>query len=284
MMATSRNQFRYFALPAEIRNQIMEYVLRPGDVYIRSAKRTSHAQQPENPPSSRLKRILSAMATLCRQLSCQPQRLVPSDVHLKEQFTVQQPGFNLLATCRQAYNDGHYMFYTMNTFHWPPVPSNDPNDWYTNLRPEHRKLIKTICIDLDLVDLMYGCMDIVEDFARRRYGGRPDDYDGNAWSLEAMAQLEVRMWGQMFYMYWCARPQELSGFVGLEKVIVQSSIGRCVLSSQFRNDDNEWHSLTELITAVSHHFETIIQFHVNGRGWKETKKWLEGLSRTRFRA
>ena len=262
----------------------MEYALIPGDVYIRSAKRTSHAQQPKKSPSSRLKRIVSAMATLSRQLSCQPQRLVTDDVRLKEQFTIQQPGFQLLATCKQAYNDGHYMFYTMNTFHWPPGPVSDTDGWYANLQPEHRKLIKTICIDLDLVDLMCGGMDTVEDYAGRRYGGRPDDYDGNAWSLEAMSQLAVRVWTQILGLYCCATPQNLRGFVGLEKVIVQSSIGRCVLSSQLGNDENEWESLKELVTAVSHHFETIIQFHVNVRGWEKTKKWLESLSRTRFRA
>ncbi len=266
MMAASRNRFRYFALPAEIRNQIMEYVLIPGDVYIRPAKRTSHTQQPKKSPFSRLKRGVNAIVSLSRHLSGQFQRLVTDDVRLKGQFTI------------------HYMFYAMNTFHWPPGPVSNSDDWYANLQPEHRKMIKTICIDLDLVDLMCVGMDAVEYSAGRRPGGRPNDYDGNAWSYEAMHQLALRLWTQIVGLYCCATPQNLRGFVGLEKVIVQSSIGRCVLSSRLGSDENEWESLTELVTAVCRRFETIIQLQVYIRGWKKTNKWLEGLRRTRFRA
>ena len=262
----------------------MEYVLIPGDVYIRPAQRISHTQKPKKSPFFRLKRVVNAIVSLSRHLSGQPQRLVTDDIRPKGQFTVQQPGFQLLATCKQAYNDGHYMFYAMNTFHWPPGPVSNSDGWYANLQPEHRKMIRTICIDLDLVDLMCGGMDAVELFAGRRPGGRPHDYDGNAWSYEAMYQLALRLWTQILGLYCCATPQTLRGFVGLEKVIVQSSIGRCVLSSRLGSDENEWESLTELVAAGSRHFKTIIQFHVNGRGWKKTKKWWEGLRRTRFRA
>lgn len=264
----------------------MEYVLIPGDVYIRPTNRTPHAQHPWKASSSRLKRIVSAMASLSRHFFGQPQCLVTdtADVRLKGQSTIQQAGCQLLETCKQAYNDGHYMFYAMNTFHWPPGPVSNTDGWYANLQPEHRKMIETIGIDLDNVELMYGARDVVKASARCRRGGRLDDYDGNAWSWEATFHLELRIWTHILGLYCCSIRQNLRGFVGLEKVIVRSSIGRCVLNSQFWTDETEWESLRDLVTAASLHFEAVIQFHVAGVGWRQTKKWLEGLSRTRLRA
>lgn len=261
----------------------MEYVLIPGDVYVRPANRNRHAQHTCKSPSSRPKRLVNALATVFRHLSGRPKRLV-MDTSVKRQSALQQPGFQLLATCKQAYNDGRYMFYSMNTFHWPPGPVNCTDGWYANLQPEHRKMIRTICIDLDFVDLMYGGTHAIEASARRHHGGQPGDYDGNAWSIEAMFQLELRMWAQILSLYCRAIPYNLRGFNGLERVIVQSSIGRCVMNSPLGTNANEWESLKELVTAVSTHFEIIVQYHVNGRGWRKTKKWLDGLSRTRFRA
>ena len=278
-MATSRNHFRYFALPAEIRNQIMEYVLIAGDIYIRPAKRNRHAQQFWKSLPSRPKRFVDAMAILFRHLSGQSQRLVTitTDAHLKGQSTIQQPGIQLLAACKQAYNDGHYMFFAMNTFHWPPGPVNTEG-WYVNLQPEHQKMIKTICIDFHLADLTYGDMNAVEVSARRGGGGRPSNYDANAWSSEAMFELAVRMWNIILCLFCRSTPQNLRRFVGLERVIFQSSIGRCVLNSQLGTDENELVSLELFVAAVSHHFGTILQLHVTKRGWKNTKKWLERLS------
>ena len=285
MMATPQNQFRYCALPAEIRNQIMEYVLIPGDVYIRPTNRTPHAQHPWKASSSRLKRFVGAMASLSRHLFGQPQCLVTdtADVRLKGQSTIQQAGCQFLETCKQAYNDGHYTLYAINTFHGRLVLSVTQMVG-TNLQPEHRKMIKTICIDLDNVELMGRAMDVVEASARRRRGGRLDDYDRNAWSWEATFHLELRIWTQILGLYCCPIRQNLRGFVGLGKVIVGSCIGRCVLNSQFWTEQIEWESLGDFVTAASLHFEAVIQFHVDGVGWRQTKKWLEGLSRTRLRA
>lgn len=47
---------------------------------------------------------------------------------------------------------------------------------------------------------------------------------------------------------------------------------------------NQWESLKDLMTEEALHFEMIVKSHVNGRGWGETKKWLEGLGRARFEA
>lgn len=279
IMANSEKCFPYFALPPETRNQIMEYVLIPGDVYIRPTNGARHVEQAPKPPSSRLRRFVNSMATLSRHLSGRARRVITHSMDLrpKRDFTAQQPGFQLLATCKQAYNEGHHMFYANNTFHLPPGPVNNIDGWYPNLQPKHQKIIRTICIDLSLADLTCGGMDAVECSAWSRRGGRPDNNDGQVWSFEAMYQLELRVWTKVLSLYCCTTPQNLPGFVGLERVIVQSSVGCCVLSSPFGSDESEWVSLKELINEMSRHFETIIQFHVYGRGWRKTRKWLEEL-------
>ena len=261
-------------------NQIMEHILVPGDVYVRPGKRTLYAQRTQQSPFSRFKRFLGAMTHLSLHSSGQPHPFIISttDVSLEGQFTLQQRGFQLLATCKQAYNEGRYMFYTMNTFHWPPGPVNITDGWNVNLQPEHQKMIKNVCIDLNLVSLTYGDMEAVEASARRGHGGQPGNHDGNFWSYEAVYQLERRVWSKILSLYCCDVPGNLRGFVGLERMIFQSSIGRCVLNSQLKNDETEWESLVDFITAVSNHLRSIIRFHVNGRGWRKTKTWLEGLS------
>ena len=278
-MAISTNYFPYFDLPPETRNQIMEYVLSPGDVYIRPKNGARHVEQAPKSPSSRIRRFVNSITTLSRHLSGRARRVITHgmDSRLKWDFTTQQPGFQLLATCKQAYNEGHHMFYAMNTFHLPPGPVNFIDGWYPNLQPKHQKMIRTICIDLSLEDLTCGGMDAVERSAWSRRGGRPDNNDGHVWSFEAMYQLEVGVWTKVLSLDRCTTPQNLRGFVDLEKVIVQSSVGCCVLSSPFGSDMVEWESLKELIKEMSRHFETIVQFHVYGRGWKKTRKWLEEL-------
>ena len=141
-------------------------------------------------------------------------------------------------------------------------------------------MIKTICIDLNLVSLTYGDMEAVEASARRGRGGRPGNHDGNVWSYEAVYQLERRVRSKILSLYCCDVPGNLRGFVGLERVIFQSSIGRCVLDPQLQNDETESEFLVDFVTAVSYHLRSIIRFHVNRRGWRKTKTWLEGLSTT----
>ena len=75
----------YFSLPAEIRNEITSLALTGDHVYLeakpQARKLRSDDRKPLNGPSA--------------------------------------PGVGLLATCRQAYEEGHVMFYTQNVFHLP---------------------------------------------------------------------------------------------------------------------------------------------------------------------
>ena len=54
-------------------------------------------------------------------------------------------GVQLIATCRQAYNEGHALFYSSNTFHLPPTMTFE---WSDRLQPKHKFLIKRIGITI----------------------------------------------------------------------------------------------------------------------------------------
>ena len=147
----------------------MQYVLVPGHVFACPRKRNPHAQRNHKFSSSRLDRFVKVVANLSRRSSSHAQPLVTdtADVRLTGQPTIRTPGLQLLATCKQAYDEGHHMLYNLNTFHWPPDPHENTPCWYKTLQPEHQKMIKTICVDLDFVDLMYGGMDAVESRAKK---------------------------------------------------------------------------------------------------------------------
>lgn len=139
-MATSAGVFRYTSLPAEIRNAIMEYALVPGDVYPCSKKTNPTSTN----PSRKLLRSVFKRPTASLKIKA-------GDTD--HQIATNQPGFHLLTTCKNHYQDGRYMFYSMNTFHLPPGSARDAEDWLNHLKPDHRAMIKSACITFTLADL-----------------------------------------------------------------------------------------------------------------------------------
>ena len=65
-------------------------------------------------------------------------------------------GFQLLATCQQAYEEGHKLYYASNIFHLPPGPFVHTLNILQSIQPMHLDLIKKFVIDLNFVDL-WGC-------------------------------------------------------------------------------------------------------------------------------
>ena len=109
-MAADLSKLSYFSLPGEIRNKIMNLVLVPGDVY-------------PHTPVSNTSSLIPISAANVRSRS----------------------GVQLLATCRQAYDEGHALFYSSNTFH---LPATETFDWPDRLQPKHKCLIKRIGITI----------------------------------------------------------------------------------------------------------------------------------------
>ena len=131
IMATPSEMFRYTSLPAEIRDFIMEHALVPGDVYPCS----------KPPPAKTSHKLLRTVFRV---------KIGGVDHHVAAR---RPPGFGLLVTCRRAYEDGHGMFYSRNTFHLPAGSAADAAAWSDGLLPHQRSLIKSACLDLSLADI-----------------------------------------------------------------------------------------------------------------------------------
>ncbi|KAG7002401.1 hypothetical protein G7Y79_00027g060930 [Physcia stellaris] len=111
----------YFALPGEIRNKIMKLVLCPGHIYLRSKPTASnHHISYSNDPAG---------------------------------ATRSPPGIQLLATCRQAYNEGRVLYYSGNVFHLPPGPVSATEAMLNKMQPESLSLIRRVNLTVSLLDL-----------------------------------------------------------------------------------------------------------------------------------
>ena len=80
---------------------------------------------------------------------------------------VSPPGIQLLATCKQAYNEGHELFYSSNAFHLPPTMTFE---WSNGLQAKHKAMVKRINITLGLDDLTVTTLKEVD----RRYSSDAD--------------------------------------------------------------------------------------------------------------
>lgn len=150
----------YLNLPGEVRNQIMGYVLMPGNVHPRVAlsvpakKRASNSKSTWNVLMVAIRgmsleciqKVL--LAVICRVLSG-----VFAPFFAVESRRKIQPGFQLLATCKQVRLEGRGMFYGTNIFHLPHGPLEDTLKWYDKLNAEHQALIKHVQLTLSLADL-----------------------------------------------------------------------------------------------------------------------------------
>lgn len=128
----------YLSLPGEIRNQIMEYALTPGEVYLATKADPAH--------------WTGSKASMS---GCEG----PTS------------GCQLLATCKQVYREGCRAFYAGNDFHLPPGPVEGFLKWYQALRSEHREAIRNVTIDLSVLDLTPSVLEQCESVPRKRVNG-----------------------------------------------------------------------------------------------------------------
>lgn len=64
------------------------------------------------------------------------------------------PGFQILASCKQAYQEGVHEFYTKNTFYLPPGPVKHSIYHFDCLSPKNRQKIKKIAVWFGVEDLV----------------------------------------------------------------------------------------------------------------------------------
>ena len=72
------------------------------------------------------------------------------------------PGIQLLATCKQAYQEGHMLYYSSNVFHLPPGPPDVTKAVLRRFQPKHLPLIRRISLRISSIDLTRGLMGIVD--------------------------------------------------------------------------------------------------------------------------
>jgi hypothetical protein len=76
----------------------------------------------------------------------------------------------LQASCKQAYLEGHELFYTLNTFYLPRGPTWHTYYYFKNLQHQHKLLIRSIVIRFGLEDLT------AEDFRDAEAGVKARGY------------------------------------------------------------------------------------------------------------
>ena len=120
----------FLPFPPELRNKILSLALTGGHVYLRSSSDSG-------------------------KLSHKPKTV---DSELKS-----TPAINLLATCRQAYDEGHVMYYSDNVFHLPPGRCEDMKEVLAKIKPEHLTMMKHVVLRLSLLDLTPSVLREVEE-------------------------------------------------------------------------------------------------------------------------
>ncbi|KAI4113195.1 MAG: hypothetical protein LQ338_008219 [Usnochroma carphineum] len=91
---------------------------------------------------------------------------------------------HFLSVCRTAYEEGHPLFYSQNTFQIPPGPLSVTKQYFDGLQPEHRRLIRKVVLNISLVDLTVETMDAIESQLRARdvaRGRLPHDGSVDDW-------------------------------------------------------------------------------------------------------
>ena len=183
-------------------------------------------------------------------------------------------GVQLIATCKQAYVEGHGLFYSSNTFDLPPKM---PFLWPERLQAKHKAMIKRISITIGLVELTPAMLTQVES----NMPGHVGHTNSICW---ASAVLDVLLEN------WKAKMRYIAAWDSLEEIEVHSFGCTVVL----RHHEVVAH-LVELHVAGGEKLDTWLEnpywrvtfrrscLYVLGNiaakvasvGWKRTRGWLQ---------
>ena len=93
------------------------------------------------------------------------------------------PAVNFLATCQQAYKEGHKMYYSENTFHMPPGSLEEMTLLLNNIRPECLAMMKHVELNFSLLDLTPSVLKEVEANLAKTGDKVPYDRQWQTWRL-----------------------------------------------------------------------------------------------------
>lgn len=182
---------------------------------------------------------------------------------------------HLLATCKQAYLEGHTIFYSSNTFHLPPTLTFS---WSDRLLAKHKAMIKRISLTIGLVQLTSPVFKLIES-------GMPagvSNKNGHRWAAEV---------GNILVAYWCIKLEEIADWDSLEELELHSISGSYLfqhhevvavwkrdtprLESSLWNDRMKKSRWNEIIRRSYDSAYANIVTKVTFEGWEMTKEWLD---------
>ena len=179
-------------------------------------------------------------------------------------------GVQLIATCKQAYAEGHGLFYSNNTFHLPPKM---PFLWPEQLQAKHKAMIKRISITIGLVELTPSMLNQVESNMVR-----PAQINSTWW---ASGVLDV------LFENWEAKLRYIAAWKSLEEITVHSFGCTDVLRHhELVAHMEEFPFLLADVSFTDRYWRTTfrrsclyvlgnIAAQVKAVGWKKTREWLQ---------
>lgn len=262
-MPAEHKPFRYFDLPGEIRNKILQYGLVAGDIYpcgeasMRARKRKPKAVWDMMYEAFGLWKFAGL------------EGLVPKVDKPQRQIVTPLPGFQLLATCKQARLEGRSIFYELNTFHLPHGPIQNTLQWIEKIQPESRNMIKKVCITLSIADLTPATL---EAFDRWRWAmdlNHPGVHHDRLVVSDLASYLETRIWREKieFLKKWksletiCLKYPRSTDW--LERDEVLGGVGTPP-------------PLALRLEIAGHDVEAELRGLLYAMGWVKTREWLMG--------
>ena len=211
--------------------------------------------------------LVGGYLTPCKSVSEAPTRSQETAARVDFRLGVQ-----FIATCKQAYVEGHGLFYSTNTFH---LSLKMPFLWPERLQPKHKAMIKRISITIGLVELTPSMLDQVQSNMVGHTG-----YS----SVWASAVLDVLV------EEWKAKMRYIAAWNSLEEVEVHS-FGCTVFlpHHEIVAQLGELHVAggSQLDACFNHPYWRVtfrrsclyvignISVEVDSVGWKKTREWLQ---------
>lgn len=169
---SSNSSYGYNIIPGELRNLINKEILVPGEVWIRPPPLCKGAKlELLDKICLSLVSLLDILVTLVRfenrlilmmskltHLQGRRGRRPMSSRRVKRGPCT---AYHFLATCKQARKEGSATFYSQNTFHLPPGPVANTEEWLQSLRPEDVAVLDLMGLDFSLLDLEPRMLDII---------------------------------------------------------------------------------------------------------------------------
>lgn len=126
-----------------------------------------------------------------------------------------RPVPQLLATCHRAYLEGHFRFYNHNTVFLPRGPIEITDQYFENLRLQHKHLMQSIGIRLGFADITVAFLEKIERYAKG-CSLNPSSYNARLWSNRAAA---------LVTSIWTAKLVFVRSFTTLKRVRLEARHG-----------------------------------------------------------